>query len=329
MFEIATRRRPYVLLAFALLSQVLLLAVQIRRPDGARLIRVWAVELMTPVERAGSWALDEMSGAWSGYIGLFHEHRENQHLRAQVGELMLRNSELESHAAEAQRLAALLQFQEAHTSAPLLAARVIGSGAGDDRSIYVDRGLRDGVQPNLGVITPEGVVGKVLKVYSTTAQVLLLTDKNSGAGALLEKSRTQGAAKGSGDPVLLLDYVINDQEVVVGERVLTSGIDQIFPKDLPLGTVTEVRNGNPFKVIRVRPAARLDRMEEVFILLSRQQWEWLNSPGTEDAGAAANSSAPAKKGSESATTDPRPSPNRSKTPGTKTATGPAAKQGQP
>ena len=274
MFEIATRRRPYVLLAIALLFQILLLAVQIKRPDGARLIRVWAVELLTPAERAGAWALDRLGGAWSGYVGLVRAHRENQRLRDELGRLTLRNSELEGRAAEAQRLSALLEFRQAHPDAPLLAARVIGADAGAGRAVYLDRGQHDGVQPNMAVITPQGAVGKVLEVYSTTAQVLLLTDKSSGAGALLAGSRTQAAAKGTGEPLLLLDYVSNDQEVVPGERVLTSGMDRIFPKDLPLGTVVDVRPGNPFKQIRVRPAAGLDQLEEVFVVTSKRQWEW-------------------------------------------------------
>jgi len=290
MFEIATRRKPYVLLAISLVFQILLLAVQVRRPDGARLIRVWAVELLTPAERAGSWALDSLGGAWSGYIGLFRANRENQLLREQLGQLSMRNSELESRAAEAQRLAGLLDFREAHADAPLLAARVIGGDAGASRVIYLNRGERDGVQPNMGVITPQGAVGKVLEVYSSTCQVLLLTDKSGGAGATLAKSRTQGAAKGTGEHLLLLDYVSNEQEVEAGEVVLTSGMDRIFPKDLPLGTVVEVRPGNPFKQIVVRPAARLDRLEEVLILISKRQWEWEHADMTAPNAAPASAS---------------------------------------
>ena len=295
MFEIASRRRPYVLLAVSLVIQILLLAVQVRRPDGARLIRVWAVELLTPMERAGTWALDGLGGAWSGYVGLFRANRENQRLRAQLGDLTLRNSELESRAAEAERLGALLQFRDAHPDAPLLAARVIGGDAGAGRAIYLDRGERDGVQPNMGVITPQGAVGKVLEVYSSTSQVLLLTDKNGGAGALLANSRTQGAVKGAGEPLVLLDYVSNDQEVAPGDRVLTSGMDRIFPKDLPLGTVVDVRPGNPFKQIRVRPAARLDQLEEVFILTSKRQWDWELPPAAGgDANPEVRAAAPGK-----------------------------------
>ena len=307
MLEIATRRRPYVLLAVSLVFQILLLAVQVRRPDGARLIRVWAVELLTPAERAGSWAMDLIRGGWTGYISLFRANRENQRLREQVGELTMRNSELESRAAEARRLAALFDFREAHADAPMLAARVIGGDAGAGRAVYLNRGERDGVQPNMAVITPQGVVGKVLEVYSTTSQVLLLTDKNGGAGALLANSRTQGAARGSGGPLVQLDYVSNDQEVAVGERVLTSGMDKIFPKDLPLGVVVETRPGNPFKQIQVRPAARLDQLEEVLILLERKQWDWEPKPA-EAAEAAKGAHGPAAKSATSATAAKAPAP---------------------
>jgi rod shape-determining protein MreC len=124
----------------------------------------------------------------------------------------------------------------------------------------------------MGVITPDGVVGKVIAAYPDTAQVLLLTDRESGVGARLEKSRVAGVVRGTGEAVVRLEYVINDQEVAAGETIVTSGQDQIFPGDLPVGTVIEAKTGSPFKAIRVRPAAHLDSLEEVFILLSRQEW---------------------------------------------------------
>jgi len=101
----------------------------------------------------------------------------------------------------------------------------------------------------------------------------LLTDKDGGAGALLATSRAQGPVGGLGEPLLMMKYVSNDEQVPIGERVLTSGQDRIFPKDLPVGTVVEVKPGSPFKVIRVKPAARLDRLEEVLVLLTREELE--------------------------------------------------------
>jgi rod shape-determining protein MreC len=135
-------------------------------------------------------------------------------------------------------------------------------------TIDIDRGQRDGIKRNMGVITPDGVVGKVIEAYANTAQVLLLTDKDSGVGALLADSRIQSPVGGTGEPLLLMKYVPNDDNVSNGERVVTSGMDRIFPRDLPVGTIVEIKPGNPFKQIRVRPAANLERLEEVIVLLT-------------------------------------------------------------
>ena len=274
MLAIPSRHRSLALLAFVVVSQVLLLAVQIKRERQVRLIRVWTVAMITPIQRAGAWTIDRVQGGWSDYVGLRHASRENQELRAELDRLKLRNSQLDSRAAEADRLATLLGFRETHADVPMLAARVIGSSADPvSRAIYISRGESDGVRKNMGVITPEGVVGKILEVYPQSAQVLLLNDKEGGVGALLAGTRAQSPVGGTGEPLLVMKYVSNDEQVAVGDTVLTSGQDRIFPKDLPVGTVVEVRPGNPFKLIRVRPAAHLDRLEEVLILLTQQELE--------------------------------------------------------
>lgn len=287
MLAVPSRHRSLALLAAVVVSQVLLLAVQIKRERQVRLIRVWAVSLITPVQRAGTWAIDRLHGGWSNYVGLRNARRENQELRAELERLKLQNSQLEGRAAEADRLSALLGFREAHADAPMIAARVIGASADPaSRAIYINRGESAGVRKNMGVITPEGVVGKVLEVYPHTAQVLLLTDKEGGVGALLAGTRTQSPVGGAGEPLLVMKYVSNDEQVAVGTQVLTSGQDRIFPKDLPVGTVVETKPGNPFKLIRVKPAAHLDRLEEVLVLLSQQELE----PKKETDHAAARSS---------------------------------------
>jgi rod shape-determining protein MreC len=274
MIAIPSRHRSLTLLASVVVAQLLLLAVQIKRENQVRLIRVWAVELISPIQRAGAWAILGIRDGWGGYVVLRHARQENQVLRAELDQLKVRNIELESRAHEADRLAVLLHFREAHTEAPMIAARVIGASP-DSGSfvVYIDRGSRDGIQRNMGVITPDGVVGKILAVYPDTSQVLLIGDKESGVGALLSVTRTQGAVKGTGDPQLSLDYVSKDTKVSAGEAVLTSGQDRIFPKDLPVGTVIDATpdRKSPFMRIRVMPAAHLDRLEEVLVLLTRQE----------------------------------------------------------
>lgn len=283
MLPIPSRHRPLVLLATALLLQVLLLAVQIKREQDVRLIRVWAVAAVTPVQSAGSAVVGWITGLWDGYIGLRRAHTENKSLRAENEQLKLRLAQLEGRAAEAERLAALLGFRSLNPDTPMLLARVIGAGAaGTSRTVFLNRGERDGVRKNMAVITPDGVVGRVLEAFASTCQVQLMTDRDSGVGALLESSRTQGIIRGSGDPTVMLHHIVPEQPVAVGERVLTSGLDRIFPRDLPVGTVERVTSDRPFQQIVVRPAARLDRLEEVIILLTLQ--EVALEPAAETAG---------------------------------------------
>jgi rod shape-determining protein MreC len=265
-------RRPIFLLAIVVMAQVMLLAYQIKGDHDVRLIRYWAVALITPIERVGTWSTSKVGGVWSGYVGLHGARSENDHMRAELDQLRIRNRELESQAAEAKRLDAILNFRDAHPEAQMLAAQVIGSSADPaSHTLFINRGDRDRVRLNLGVITSEGVVGKIVEVLPNTSQVLLINDKDSGVGAMFGATRTHGVVKGSGDPEPHMEYVVNDEKVTEGDAIVTSGEDHIFPKDLPIGIVKAAGPGNPFQIIRVQPAARLDRLEDVIVLLTQQQ----------------------------------------------------------
>jgi rod shape-determining protein MreC len=285
---VISRHRPLAVLAAALFAQVLLLAFQIKRDHDVRLIRYWAAAVVTPFERFGTWSLSKVGGVWTGYIALHGARAENARLRSDLAQLQLRNRELESEALEAQRLSALLNFRETHTEAPILAAQVIGASADPaSHTLVLNRGERDHVRRNMGVITPDGVVGKIVEVFPTTSQVLLMSDKDSGVGALLAETRTHGVVKGSGDPDPRMDYVVNDEKVHPGEMIVTSGEDRIFPKGLLIGTVANTKVGNPFQNIRVQPAARLDRLEDVLILLTQQDLSEKKGSETADSAAPA------------------------------------------
>ena len=271
MLELTSRHRPVTLLAAVIAIQVLFLAYQIKRDRNVRLIRVWAVESLTPLQRGGSSSIAGVRGWWQDYIDLRHTRKENEELHKQLDQLQLRNRELQGQAADAQRLAVLLNFREGHPEASMLAAEVIGANAdASSRTIFINRGERDRLRRNMPVITPDGIVGKIIEVYPDTSQILLLTDRESGVGALFADTRTHGVIKGTSEPTLRMEYVVNDEKVRAGEPVLTSGEDRIFPKDLPIGTVASTQPGNPFQVIRVKPAARIDRLEEVLVLRSQE-----------------------------------------------------------
>ena len=269
MAGIPSRHRSLVLRAGVILLQVVLLAVQIKRDSQGRLLRVWTVSAVSPFERAGAKGIGNIRGTWSHYFALQNTSRDNEQLRRENDALKLQVNQLQSKAAESDRLAALLNFRQAQRNVPMLAARVIGTGADTgSQTVDLDRGERDGVRRNMGVITPDGVVGKVIESYRDTAQVQLLTDKYSGVGGMLAESRIQSPVGGTGEPLLSMKYIPTDETVNVGEHVVTSGMDRIFPRDLPVGIVTEIKTGRPFQQVRVRPAANLQRLEEVIVLLT-------------------------------------------------------------
>jgi rod shape-determining protein MreC len=266
-----SRHKSIFLLTGVVLLQILLLALQIKRDSEGRLIRVWTVGAFSPFERAGNHGIGHLRETWRHYFALQNASRDNEQLRRENDELKMQVNQLQSKAIEADRLALLLNFHKSHENVPMLGARVIATSAGTaSATIMLDRGAKDHIKKNMGVITPEGVVGKVVEVYDNTSEVLLLTDKDSGVGAMLGNSRVQSPVGGAGEPLLVMKYVANDDTVNVGERVVTSGMDKIFPRDLPIGTITDIKPGNPFKSIRIRPSANLERLEEVIVLLTLQ-----------------------------------------------------------
>src|SRR6202158_4518435 len=274
-----SRHRSLALLGGVLLAQVLMLAVQVKRDSRGRLIRVWSMTAVTPFEKGGAWGFGKVRGVWDHYFALQGTTRQNEELRAENDELKLTISQLQSKAAEADRLALLLKFRQSHAKVPVVMARVIAPRpAPQSHTVEIDRGERDGVRRNMGVITPDGAVGKIIESYRDTAQVLLLTDKDSGVGAMLADSRIQSHVRGTGEPLLSMKYIPTDDAVNVGEHVVTSGMDRIFPRDLPVGIVTEIKTGRPFQQVRVRPAANLQRLEEVIVLLTLHPLEKKETP---------------------------------------------------
>ena len=264
------RHKNATILAVVLVAQILGLATQIKRPaenGPVRLIRQWAVAIITPFERGFVHSEQWVRHRWSDYFYLRGISRENTELRGQIERMRLEQVRMEQDAAQARRIQALLQFKEQYIS-KTVAAQVIGSsGSETSHLIYIDRGSNEGIEPNMAVITPAGIVGKVLHVYPSTAQVLEITDQTSGVGATLVKSRLQGIVKGQPDGNPNLAYIMADESVEPGEDVITSGGDRIFPKGLPIGKVASVSPGKDlFLNVRVTPAANLSSMEEVLVI---------------------------------------------------------------
>jgi len=279
METILSRHKNVAVLVAALIVQFFLLAVQIRKSTeqgSVRLIRIWVIHAITPFEKAivrtQSWAGE----TWREYIYVRGMRAENERLQDENTTLRMEQVRMVQDASQAQRLQALLKFKQQFIT-DTVAAQVIGtSGSEQSRLLYIDKGSDDGIKGDMAVITPAGVVGKIVRVLPGTAQVLEINDQTSGIGAILEKSRLQGILKGAPSGDSMLHYIMSDEKVEVGEQLLTSGGDRIFPKGLPVGTVISVNPGNDmFLNIRIKPAARLDRVEEVLVItkMNEQQPE--------------------------------------------------------
>jgi len=261
------RHRPSFVLAGVLVVQLLLLSIQITRNNDVRLIRVWAVAVVDPFQRSMHGMTDLSVGAWRTYRSLLHAQQENQQLRVQLASAESQILQLSEQAAESGRLRSILDFKN-QLPFQTVAAEVIASSPGDNsNAIFIGKGVDAGLTADLAVITPEGVVGKTIAVFPRSSQVLLLTDPASGVGAMLEKTRVQGVLKGDSENLCLIRYIMNEEPISFGETVLTSGLDQIYPKGLRVGMVVQTSAGNIYKNVEVKPAVDLSRLETVLVVL--------------------------------------------------------------
>ena len=262
------------MLLFLLMAQIILLATQVRRPDTATgesmsLVRTWVVQIFVPGEKAITSVGSGLRNLWRNYIDLRDVRAQNQELKAQLDQLRLEQVSLAEDAGQARRLQALLGFKQKFIS-QTVAAQVIGSSGTDrSRAFIIDKGSKDGIKVDMPVITPKGVVGKINKVFSRSAQVLEINDATSGAGVMLGKSRLRAVMRGTSSGVPEIMRIMADEKIETGETVVSSGGDQIYPPGLPVGFVQSTApdpEGGPFMVVRVKPAANLDKVDEVLVI---------------------------------------------------------------
>ena len=275
-------RNPLVLLA-VLLAQIIGLAMQVHRSDsgrssldprdssGVRLIRLWAEEMVTPPEELFHASKLGTSGLWQNYLDLRHTREQNQDLQKTLDRLRLEQASLLEDARQGQRLQGILNFQEKYIYKTLAAQAIGSSGSDQSRVFYIDKGSNYGLQPDMAVITPDGIVGKVREVFPRSAQVLAINDPTSGAGVILETTRIRGILRGNAAGRPQIEDILADQRIQPGEKVFTAGGDQIFPRGLPVGVVEKVvrdPDRDSYIDVIVKPAAHLDRLDEVLVITS-------------------------------------------------------------
>jgi rod shape-determining protein MreC len=262
-------RRNRILLASAslLVCSLLLVSVSVRaghRDPVGRLL----LDALAPFQVVFSWIGRGTGRLWSGYVNVVDARHEADELRARVAVLEGQLARLSEAERENQRLGALLHFRE-QLPATAYGARVIARDPGpSSTTMTIDRGSRDGVAHGMAVVAPEGVIGRVVEVSYTVSRVALLTDHNSGIDAIVDRTRARGVLQGGSDGNCYMNYLNRDADVKVGDRVLTSGLDNVFPKGMSIGQVVDVgrKHRGLLQSATVLPSVALDRVEEVMLV---------------------------------------------------------------
>jgi len=266
VLEFFSRYRNVSALVAVLFLQFILLGYQVKRNDDVRVLRVWTVAAITPIEIALNAVSSFVTATWQEYVWLGDAREQNQQLRERVSRLKLENQEFRRALTRSGREADLVEFQTKILSESIL-AEAIGRGSNpNSREIFLDKGSRHGVKSGMPVITSDGIAGNVQAAYGGASLVRLISDADAGVGIVLEDSRARGVMKGTGSGECRIDYIGDEIAVRVGEKVFTSGDDRIYPKGLAVGEVTRLGKGTDFQQIYVRPFAALDRLDDVLIL---------------------------------------------------------------
>jgi rod shape-determining protein MreC len=267
LWRFLARRRRLLIALLVPLAALASVASSVRRfPDSGPLEAAAAV-VAAPLQAGATAATSWLGGLGGLVFGASAVRRENEELRREIGRLQREVQESRERIAAAARLERLLDYREA-TGYTMLAAGVIGHDAsGLYQTILLDRGSSSGVEHRQAVLAPDGVVGRVIKVFPRSALVLLVTDRSSGVDAIVQRTRDQGIVQGRGGAACELKYLDRSAEVEVGDQVVTSGMGGGFPKGVWIGQVSGVdRGGDLFQSVDVRPSAALDRLEEVWVV---------------------------------------------------------------
>jgi len=286
MLPLFTKYRRTVALGLALLASFLLMTFQTRQQGDLVLpIKRALVAPITPALRLTNLITTSASHLWQGYLDLRKVQQENLRLREEISSLKERFNALQESALEGKRLRSLLELKE-ETHLPLKAARVIGSDSTNwFRTIFINKGSKDGIGRNMPVLSPEGIVGRVVEVMPLAAKVQLVTDPSSSIAALIQRTRVMGLVTGDVGTRVRMRYLPLMAEVEVGDLVVTSGLGGIFPKGIPVGKIEQVdrKGGSFFQEARMSLNVDFSRLEEVLVLTTVPSAEvrWIQGKGQE------------------------------------------------
>jgi rod shape-determining protein MreC len=267
-------RRPTLLFIVVLSLLFVLMSLSSRTRyigDTRTLFERTVMTLFSPVPKAVNWAGGSAEDMYHGYLDMRRAVNENLELRRKVASLTTENVKLRQTDSDLRRLRNLLQYSEQFNMQTSMAHTIMIDTSGRFKAVIIDRGSGDGVEVNDAIVNANGLIGRVILTTNDLAKVQLVTDNNSAIGALIERTRRQGVVRGDGTGVVEMHDIPTLADVKPGDRILTAGIDGIYPKGIPIGNVIKAEQGpNLFKHIEVRPSVDFGTIEEVIIIHTRK-----------------------------------------------------------
>ena len=263
------RQRTGYLFVAVTIAHIILISAQVNTRRGVPMLEAVTFGVFAEVQRASTSVIEGVQHGWQNYFALQQVRRENEQLRHENGQLQVQLQQERALSTQTRSLQQLLELRQRTTLSTTAASVIAGGASPDFRTFTIDKGTRDGLRPDMAVIAPTGVVGRIIMPSARASKVQLLIDRNAAAGAIVERSRAQGVVLGTGGDKLKFEYVPGAADVQVGDRVVTSGIDGIYPKGFAIGQIESIQKGaGVFSAIVVKPVVEFSSLEEVLVVLT-------------------------------------------------------------
>ncbi len=273
MFGLIRRYREVIVVVVLAVVPLGVFLAHARHPSDRTALDRFVLAATSPVEKAVDWTITGALSTWHRYVWLRGVEQNALELSRKVNALRAENAELAQLRDENERLTRLLAFVRTRPESRAVGARVVGTRMDPKglQLVTIDRGSEDGVRKMMPVVATGGVLGRVHTVGARSADVLLLSDRNSSIAVRVERSRARANVRGQGAPgPCKLEYALRSEDLAEGDELVTSGTDGVFPRGLPVGLVTRVKRGGHglYQAADVTPAVDVNRVEEVAVLVA-------------------------------------------------------------
>jgi rod shape-determining protein MreC len=268
MAQVEFRQRSGYLFLTVMLGHIILISAQVNSRTGVPVLERYTFGVLSDMQRGIAAGVSGINRLWSGYIVLRRTREENEDLKRRLAAAEIQVQEQRALADRARGLAELLELRKGLTLTTTAAEIIGGASLPGFRTVTINKGTRDGLRADMAVVAPAGVVGRVVTPTGRTAKVQLLIDRSAAAGALVERTRAQGVVVGDGER-LQMEYVSEVSDIIVGDVVVSAGIDGIYPKGFVIGRVESVEKSGPaYRKITIRPAVDFSALEDVLVVLA-------------------------------------------------------------